>query len=168
MNRPVLAAILAVITLVGVACYLLFREPSPQALAKELRKTYEAKLENEDYQVWKSLPGLPKGYQDFPEEANIKELRSELARHQQAPAGAEMCVVSVVTGNPPKIDGVLDDDAWAWATPFTLGKGSTLRILCDGERLYLACDVPVWIRLSGLNKMRNWAGSNGKCPFDCS
>ncbi|MEM7164395.1 MAG: hypothetical protein AAF581_02970 [Planctomycetota bacterium] len=139
MSRNLRLAVVAL--LAGICGYWMLQEPSAHALASQLQATYQEKLANTAYQAWKSAPGLPKGYQEFPEEQRIKELRSELSRRQQSPPGATVLSIARLDV-APQIDGRLRDDVWADATPLQLGEHTTLRLLSDGECLYLGCDVP--------------------------
>ena len=117
---------------------------------------YLAKAANPDYAARKASRGLPEHHHDFPEEAWIKAARAEVARHVQAPAGADVLPIPVVTG-PPRVDGRIGEEEWSAGTliePRAGTGGSRLWLLSDGSYLYLACDVPADTTPGGFDQFR--------------
>ena len=109
-----------------------------------LQEAYKAKLANKDYVAWKSLPGIPNGYQDYPEEQQIKVARAQLAQIVKLPDDIMPVHIPIVPNIKPIIDGKLDQAEWAHATKLPIGTNGArvnLFLQSDGTHLYLGCDA---------------------------
>ena len=149
MNRThaiVVAATTASAVVLVLGWILWSGSATAESLQREFEAAYAAKLANPDYVAWKSSPGLPSELQRFPQEAQIKRVRSRLAALQSLPSGAHATAIPVPRSTQsPQIDGRIESAEWAGARSFDIGvdgKTTTLYLVSDGAHLYLACDVP--------------------------
>ena len=120
-------------------------------------QAYAAKLENPDYQAAKSSSGGSKRFQDFSEEFEIKRLRSELAKELVAPAGTTLTTVPQLQRRRPAIDGFFSPNEWKDAIALSIGTGgndTTIFLVADDERLYIACDAPGDTTEQGFDQFR--------------
>lgn len=108
------------------------------------RQHYAAKLANRAYIKSKNRRGLPKGYQDYPEEELIKEIRSRIAAQLATPEGVSPAVIPIIS-TPPAVDGNVSPAEWNDAIALSIGgseTGTRIYLASDGKQLYLACTVP--------------------------
>jgi len=92
----------------------------------------------------KSESGLPKHFQSFPEEVEIKEVRSQVAKTLMAPTGVKPAVIPQLQGPPPSIDGRCSENEWQDTLEVAIGVNdadTTLYLVADDAHLYLACDA---------------------------
>lgn len=144
MNRSIVL-VAAITVAAGLGWTFWNSTPSAEALQKDIESAYAAKLANPEYVAWKSSPGIPSNLQAFPEEAEIKAIRSQLAAMVSLPAGAEVTSIPTVAGGTPEIDGRIKPSEWDNARSVGIGVDGTateLFMVSDGTSLYLACDVP--------------------------
>ena len=171
MQRFQLFAV-AVVIITGVVAAVAYRASTgPQAVRAEagapvqidtnateqqqLRQAYEAKLADPDYVAYKSQ-SRGRGYQNFPEEARIKEIRTQIAAHVHAPAGSKLYHIPIVD-TIPVIDGGFENGEWDKAATFSIGvdgANTTLYMMATRENLYLACDVPNDTTKEGFDQFR--------------
>ena len=135
----------------------LYQPLLPENGSSELTTLYRNKLANPEYVAWKSQPGLPKGYQDFIEEHQIKYKRAEIARNLVLPAGVGALAIPVITDRAINIDGDIQQNEWLKAALIKLepeSTGSTLYLQADKDWLYLAADVPGDTTQEGFDQFR--------------
>jgi|GEM_PF-1030970 len=122
-----------------------------------MQKIYQKKLANYDYQDWKSLAGLPKGFQDFPEEIDIKKLRSQYASKQIVPDHETAYIIPRIDTNTPLIDGKISGKEWQQALKLDmlpLINETRLYLIADKQWLYIAADVPQERTKKGFDQLR--------------
>lgn len=122
-----------------------------------LAQAYRAKLENPEYQAMKSAQGLPKQFQSFAEELEIKQLRSHLAESLETPSGVKPTRIPRLPNVPPAIDGRFGENEWKDALQVAIGVNgatTTLSLLADRDHLYLACDAPQETTEQGYDQFR--------------
>ena len=146
MKKPQITLALTLLLLAAAGLTVFWNTtPSAEALQKELRIAYQQKLSNPSYVKWKGLPGLPSTYQWFAEEQEIKRVRSQLASLLSCDTNAELNRIPSSSGPMPTIDGRIGESEWKGALRLPIGldgSKSSLLLLSDGSRLYLACDAP--------------------------
>lgn len=126
-------------------------------LAEAIAHHYRRKLDNPQYQAWKSEPGLPGLHPLLEEEAAIKTARAELARTLAAPDGVVPIAIPRLEQRRPAVDGVFESGEWdgALALPMGVGGADTrLLMFSDGARLYLAVDAPQETSAGGYDQFR--------------
>ena len=135
--------------------------PVPESVNPEsqklFREYYEAKLNNPAYVAKKSEKGLPKDYQHYPEEKQIKAARSRVAAKMTAPAGVTPVAIPVTEDNKPSIDGYVEPDEWADAVVLLVGGGSIrtrVFLKSNGKKLFIACTVPDDVTEKGYDQFR--------------
>ncbi len=121
------------------------RSGDAATLNQALREALECKIRRPSYQEAKAARDrrylLDLG-QPFPEERLIRRLRDRLAQLRPVPEGVEPLAVPEA-GKAPLIDGAIGEAEWRGALEIPVeGTRSRLRLLADGERLYLALSVP--------------------------
>lgn len=129
----------------------------PEVIEWDLVKLYQMKLANDDYIAWKNKPGLPKGYQDYDEEHQIKYVRSAKAKDRMLPFNESAIAIPFTTDSPVSIDGVIHPSEWEDAIRLELEptvKETVLYLLADPNWLYLAGDVPDDTTESGFDQFR--------------
>jgi hypothetical protein len=134
-----------------------YRVVIPAIKETDIAKLYRQKLANPDYLRWFDLPGLPLGYQDYPEEHAIKYARAQIAAELRAPANVSVAAIPLRQGLNIAIDGVIDGREWQSARRLELfpqAAGSALYLLADFEWLYIACDVPGEKTEDGFDQLR--------------
>ncbi len=144
------------ITLAGIVLWGASQDP-PSGPSQALAEAYRAKLDNPRYLEWKNRSGLPTGYQDFPEEARIKEARAALARDRGAPEGATVRTIPLRDDGAPAIDGTIGSGEWSGALELSLGgdlRETRLYLLSDGAKLYIAADAPGDTTTTGWDQLR--------------
>jgi hypothetical protein len=115
------------------------------ALRQAFDRAFHAKLKNPDYVALLRFKGIPQGFHDFPEEAEVKALRARIARAIRPAAGTVPVVIPEIDHDLPLIDGRLTHGEWSNAIELDTGgtRGSTrFLLLADRERLFFACSVP--------------------------
>ena len=125
------------------------REPvlaeDPEVLHDMLRSAFYAKFESRDYISWCSQPGIPKGFQDFPEEKEINKIRAGLARKAMPPDGTRLIVIPFFHDLKINTDGRLDEPEWEQlAAKIMIGRDGarTLLYLISSEsELFTGCDA---------------------------
>lgn len=135
----------------------IYHSAVPTVNERDLGNLYQTKLANPDYLRWLDLPGIPKGYQDYPEEYAIKSARAQIAAELKAPAGAKVETVFMHSDIKIEIDGVIDDSEWQGAKRFALSPATSRTVLylqADSEWLYIACDAPEETTESGFDQLR--------------
>ena len=128
-----------------------------QAEHDRFAQAYQAKLENPEYQALKSTKGLPKQFQSFAEEIEIKQLRSRLAERLESPIGVQPTRIPRLQTGPPAIDGRFSENEWNDALQVAIGVSgatTTLYLMTDQEHLYLACDAPEETTEQGYDQFR--------------
>lgn len=118
---------------------------NPDLLHERLLKTFYAKYESQAFIDWSNLPGIPRGIQRFPEEARIKEIRSELARRSSPPDGTQVILIPLFDKLRFKIDGLLDEPEWESSAAKIMigidGAKTLLYLVSDGSELFIGCDA---------------------------
>jgi len=136
---------------------------STAELEQRLAQAFQAKLANPDYVRGKSRRGLPTNEQQSPEERKIKIIRSALARRIRPPAGGHPFKVPSVCSDAPKIDGEFSEGEWRSALTLAMvpeTSQTTLKILSDERRLFLACDAPGETTAGGWDQFRFYIHPN--------
>ncbi len=117
----------------------------PEILHDRLRKVFYEKFESPQYIAWSNLPGIPKGFQNFPQEGEIRELRSQLARKSVPPDGTKVIIVPLFPDLRITVDGLLVEPEWEeGAAKVIIGKDGSqvvLYLVSDGSDLFLGCDA---------------------------
>ncbi|OGK05310.1 MAG: hypothetical protein A2W80_16735 [Candidatus Riflebacteria bacterium GWC2_50_8] len=131
---------------------------NPEPLHDQLLSTFYAKIESREYIDWSNLPGIPKGFQHFPEEADIKSIRARLAKKALPPDGTEVIVIPLCQNLAVTIDGHLDEPQWEQlAAKIMIGKDGArtlLYLLADDSNLYLGCDAIDERTMKGFDQFR--------------
>ncbi len=159
--HPTVIAAIVIMVCIGIlsahfATYEVWEEPrllpGPPARVDEsltahehFEQAYAAKLRNPEYLVFKSKSGLPKQYQSFSEEFEIKAARARIANSLIAPPGVTPTEIPMLDNPQIAIDGFFSSQEWddALSVPIGIDGASTrLFLAADAEHLYLACDVP--------------------------
>lgn len=134
-----------------------YRPVMPKIIERDIKKLYQQKLANPDYRHWLDLPGLPKGYQDYPEEHAIKYARAQIAREISAPSGQKVESVPLHSNLKIDIDGAINPLEWQGAKRFALSPdtaGTVLYLQADTEWLYIACDALEETTEDGYDQLR--------------
>lgn len=134
-----------------------YHPATPIVNVRDIGNLYRQKLANPDYRRWLDLPGLPKGYQNYPEEYAIKYARAQIAGGLIAPAGEKVEPLPLHSDLAIEINGVIDDSEWTNAKRFALSPATSRTVLylqADAEWLYIACDVPAETTESGFDQLR--------------
>lgn len=131
---------------------------NPEVLHDQLLSAFYAKIENREYINWSNLPGIPQGFQHFPEEADIKNIRANLAKKALPPDGTEVIVIPLCQNLATAIDGQLDEPQWEQlATKIMIGKDGAralLYLIADDSNLYLGCDAIDEHTMKGFDQFR--------------
>ncbi|MBU1108036.1 MAG: hypothetical protein KKB51_15290 [Candidatus Riflebacteria bacterium] len=132
---------------------------NPEPLHDQLLSAFYAKIESREYINWSNLPGIPKGFQYFPEEAKIKNIRANLAKKALPPDGTELIVIPLCQKlATTTIDGQLDEPEWEQlSTKIMIGKDGAktlLYLLADDSNLYLGCDAIDERTMKGFDQFR--------------
>ena len=138
------------------------KKESVEELERRLAQAFQAKLANPEYVSWKSRRG-PSGVQRFPEEWQIKSLRAAMASKLQPPAGIRPLKIPLACSDAPQIDGEFAEGEWNSALALSMVpevNRTELRILSDGRRLFLACDVPGETTAGGWDQLRFYIHPN--------
>lgn len=124
---------------------------------QQFREHFAAKLANPDYIARNNRKGIPTDYQDYPEEALIKQDRARIAAKIKAPANTTPVTIPVTSDKAPVIDGYVDPNEWGEAIVLAVG-GTGIRtriyLIADGKRLYLACTAPDDTTATGFDQFR--------------
>lgn len=134
-----------------------YRVVVPARQALDLVNLYHEKFANPAYLRWYNLPGLPQGYQDYPEEHAIKYARARLAEQRRAPPDTPVASIASRTALKVAVDGVIDDQEWRDARRIALEPqttGGVLYLQADTEWLYIACDAPGETTEAGFDQLR--------------
>lgn len=134
-----------------------YRVVVPARKELDLVKLYREKFANPAYVRWYNLPGLPQGYQDYPEEHAIKYGRARLAENRRSPLGTSVAAISTRPGRKITIDGIIEEYEWRDARHIALEPqttGSVLYLQADAEWLYIACDAPGETTEAGFDQLR--------------
>ncbi len=119
---------------------------------------YQKKLANPDYIQWKNQPGIPAGFQSFPEETAIKQARAQIARNLSLPGNQPVWFIPHSPYQEVTLDGVIDGDEWQSALKIKLNTpgqpDSTLFLQANDHWLFLAADVPGDTTSDGFDQFR--------------
>ena len=129
-------------------------EPAAQ---QAFMQHYQEKFANPAYEILKNTRGLPDTFQDFPEEALIKQARSLVAASMQTPASVTPAVIPVLAGNLPVVDGRVDPAEWQQAVtirPAAPSLSTQIFLVADSNRLYVACIAPEETTVGGYDQFR--------------
>ncbi len=129
----------------------------PENLVTDLSELYRQKLTNPDYVHWKNQPGLPQGYQYFPEEAYIKHARAKLAKNIDVPFDADMNNIPHIRAGEISVDGEIGLQEWSDASRISLepfDSETSLYLQADDEWLYIAASVPADRTKDGFDQLR--------------
>lgn len=121
------------------------KKESVEELERRLAQAFQAKLANPEYVASKSRRGIPSAGHQFLEERQIKALRSALASKLRPPAGTRPLKIPLDCSDAPRIDGEFAEGEWKSALNLPMvpeANRTALKILSDGHRLFLGCDVP--------------------------
>lgn len=122
-----------------------------------LLQLYQQKLANPDYIDWKNKSGLPKGYQGFAEEFQIKQRRANIAKALKLPVNQTAHSIPLNINTEITIDGSIHELEWQSALMLPLTNieiQSTIYLQADNEWLYLAADVPADTTKNGFDQFR--------------
>ncbi|MBI2993909.1 MAG: hypothetical protein HYY48_07010 [Gammaproteobacteria bacterium] len=124
---------------------------------QQFRDHFAAKLRNPDYIARNNRKGIPTDFQDYPEEALIKQDRARVAAKMEAPKNTTPVDIPILSGKSPVIDGFVDPNEWGEAIVLPAG-GADIRtriyLVADGKRLYLACTAPDDTTETGFDQFR--------------
>jgi hypothetical protein len=112
---------------------------------KALEQAYEAKLHNVAWLNRMKRVGIPSDNDDSAEVQQIKDARTQLSRRLAAPPGEKIRQIPVAARPRITIDGLLSPAEWERSLPVSIGlngRKTTLLLCSDGNKLYVACDVP--------------------------
>lgn len=129
----------------------------PENLGTDLGELYRQKLSNPDYVRWKNLPGLPQGYQYYPEEVYIKHARAQLAKNIDVPFDAELHNIPQLLSGEISVDGKIGLQEWSDASRISLepfDSETSLYLQADDEWLYIAASVPGDRTEDGFDQLR--------------
>ena len=131
---------------------------NPDILHDCLLKAFYAKIESPEYIAWSNLPGIPKGFQRFPQEAEIKAIRSQLARKVQPPDGTQVILIPIFRDFRVNIDGYLDELEWEKLSAKIMiginGARVLLYLASNGSDLFIGCDAIDEKTESGFDQLR--------------
>ncbi len=131
---------------------------NPDRLHDLLLRVFHAKFESSEYIDWRNLPGIPKGIQKFPAEAEIKAMRAVLAKGVCPPNGTRVIVIPLIKTVKFTIDGQIDEPAWeSLAAKIMIdkeGARTLLYLISDGSELFMACNAIDELTETGFDQFR--------------
>jgi hypothetical protein len=122
-----------------------------------LTQLYQQKLANPKYVDWKNKSGIPKGYQAFTEEYQIKQARSNIAKKLKLLAHQSERFIPLNLETDINIDGNIQAFEWQSALQIPLnndGDQTVLYLQANNEWLFIAADVPADITAKGFDQLR--------------
>lgn len=122
-----------------------------------LLQLYQQKLANPSYVERKSQSGLPKGFQNFAEEYQIKQVRANIAKELKLPPNQSARLIPLNLNTDISIDGSIQALEWQSALQIPLtndGVQTTIYLQANKEWLFLAADVPADITAKGYDQFR--------------